>query len=87
MIVSVGIVCISLKCLHKITKLKLQFHANRFLPLSLENGERERERERERAKYYKNLCFNSIEAVAGREKCIKTLIITLNESGEGVGVL
>ena len=81
MIVSVGIVCISLKCLHKITKLKLQFHANRFLPLSLENGERER------AKYYKNLCFNSIEAVAGREKCIKTLIITLNESGEGVGVL
>ena len=43
MIVSVGIVCISLKCLHKITKLKLQFHANRFLPLSLENGERERE--------------------------------------------
>ena len=46
-----------------------------------------RERERERAKYYKNLCFNSIEAVAGREKCIKTLFITLNESGEGVGVL
>ena len=73
MIVSVGIVCISLKCLHKITKLKLQFHANRFLPLSLENGERERERER--AKY---LCVL---------KCIKTLIITLNESGVGVGVL
>ena len=80
MIVSVGIVCISLKCLHKITKLKLQFHANRFLPLSLENGERERE-----SKIFENIY--SIEAVAGREKCIKTLIITLNESGEGVGVL
>ena len=78
MIVSVGIVCISLKCLHKITKLKLQFHANRFLPLSLENGERE-------SKIFENLY--SIEAVAGREKCIKTLFITLNESGEGVGVL
>ena len=80
MIVSVGIVCISLKCLHKITKLKLQFHANRFLPLSLENGERERE-----SKIFENIY--SIEAVAGREKCIKTLFITLNESGEGVGVL
>ena len=80
MIVSVGIVCISLKCLHKITKLKLQFHANRFLPLSLENGERERE-----SKIFENI--SSIEAVAGREKCIKTLFITLNESGEGVGVL
>ena len=80
MIVSVGIVCISLKCLHKITKLKLQFHANRFLPLSLENGERERE-----SKIFENIY--SIEAAAGREKCIKTLFITLNESGEGVGVL
>ena len=80
MIVSVGIVCISLKCLHKITKLKLQFHANRFLPLSLENGERERE-----SKIFENIY--SIEAVAGREKCIKTLFITLNDSGVGVGVL
>ena len=41
-------------------------------------------RERE-SKIFENLY--SIEAVAGREKCIKTLFITLNESGEGVGVL
>ena len=44
----------------------------------------EREREKE-SKIFENLY--SIEAVAGREKCIKTLFITLNESGEGVGVL
>ena len=47
---------------------------------SIKFGEwREREREQNIIKIF--------EGVAGREKCIKTLLITLNESGEGVGVL